>query len=48
LTIEAVVAPVIPSIADRTDCTVSVLPAPVPIVTLPLPSVVDVVCAVLK
>ena len=48
LTVEAVVAPVIPSIALRTVCTVAVLPAPVPIVTLPLLSVVVVVCPVLK
>src|SRR3984885_8792370 len=48
LTVEAVVAPVMPSIAESTVCTVSVLPAPTPIVTLPLPSVVTVVCAVLK
>jgi len=48
LTVEAVPAPVIPSIALRTSCTFAVLPAPIPIVTLPLPSVVVEVCAVLK
>ena len=48
VTVEAVVAPVMPSIAVRTVCTVAVLPVPMPIVTLPAPSVVVVVCAVLK
>ena len=36
------------SIACRTSLTVSVLPAPTPIVKLPLVSVVTDVCAVLK
>ena len=48
LTVEAVEAPVIPSTAVKTSPTVRVLPAPTPIVTLPLASVVTVVCAVLK
>ena len=48
MTTEAVAAPVIPSIAERTVCTVAVLPAPVPIVTLPLLSVDVAVVAVLK
>ena len=48
LTVEAVVAPVMPSIALSTLCTVSVLVGPMPIVTLPEESVVEVVCAVEK
>ena len=44
LTVEAVPAPVMPSIAVRTLPTVRVEPAPTPIVTLPLASVVTVVC----
>ena len=41
-------APVMLSIADKTSLTFSVLPAPMPIVTLPEPSVLEVVCAVEK
>ncbi len=41
-------APVMLSIAARTSLTFSVLPLPMPIVTLPEPSVLDVVCAVEK
>ena len=48
LTVEAVVAPVMLSIALSTLCTVSVLVGPMPIVTLPEESVVEVVCAVEK
>ena len=48
LTVDGTAVPVIPSIALRTDCMLSWLPAPMPIVTLPLESVVVVVCAVLK
>ena len=43
VTDEAVEAPVMPSMAVSTSETVSVEPAPMPIVTLPLPSVVTVV-----
>src|ERR1700728_861221 len=48
LMVEAVAVPVIPSTALRTSPTVSVLPVPTPIVTLPLASVLTLVCAVLK
>src|SRR6202011_3223581 len=48
LTVDGVDVPVMLSIAVRTDWMVSWLPAPVPIVTLPLASVVVVVCDVLK
>ncbi len=48
LMVEAVAVPVMPSIAERTSPTVSVLPAPTPIVTLPLESEVTLVCEVLK
>ena len=44
--VEAVPVPVMLSIAESRVPTVSVLPVPVPIVTLPEPSVVEVVCAV--
>ncbi len=47
-TVEAVVAPVMPSIAVSRSPTVRLLPAPVPRVTLPDASVVDVVCEVEK
>ena len=45
-TVEAVPVPVMPSIALSTLCTVKVLPVPMPMVTLPAVSVVEVVCAV--
>ena len=48
LTVEAVVVPVMPSIALRTVPTEAVLPAPTPIVTLPLASVVTEVWPVEK
>ena len=47
-TLEAVDAPVMLSIAARTSLTFSVLPTPMPIVTLPKASVVELVCAVEK